>query len=131
MTTTATLQALDLSVTLTANDLERSIRFYTEGLGFTIKDRYEDDGKLVGVMLEAGRVSLGLSQDDFAKGRDRVKGVGMGFHLVTDQDLEPVAEHVRAAGITFEQELGPLPWGPPGFTLRDPDGFRITVANPE
>jgi uncharacterized glyoxalase superfamily protein PhnB len=129
--TTATLQAVDLSVSLTANDLDRSIRFYTEGLGFAISDRMETDGRLQGVMMEAGRVTLGLSQDDFAKGKDRVKGVGMGLYLVTEQELEPLAQRVKEAGIAFESKLAPLPWGPMGFTVRDPDGFRVTVANSE
>lgn len=91
----------------------------------------ETDGKLIGVMIEAGKVTLALSQDDFAKGRDRVKGVGMGLYLVADQDLEPLAQRIRKAGIAFEGELAPLPWGPMGFTVRDPDGFRVTIANRE
>lgn len=129
--TTSTLRALDLSVSLTANDLERSIKFYTDGLGFEITERMEPEGKLNGVMLEAGLVTLGLSQDDFAKGKDRVKGVGMGLYLVTDQDLGPLAQRVKDAGFPVEGELGRLPWGPLGFTIRDPDGFRLTLANPE
>ena len=128
--TTATLHALDLSVSITANDLDRSIHFYTEGLGFAVTERMETDGKLSGVMIEAGKVTLGLSQDDFAKGRERVKGVGMGLYLVTDQELEPLAQRVGEAGIAFESRLAPLPWGPMGFTVRDPDGFRVTVATP-
>ncbi|HEU5219786.1 MAG TPA: VOC family protein, partial [Gemmatimonadales bacterium] len=66
-----------------------------------------------------------------SKGKDRVKGVGMGLYLVTDQELEPLAQRVREAGISFESPLAPLPWGPMGFSVRDPDGFRVTVANPE
>ena len=62
---TTTLKARSLVPTLTANDLERSIRFY-EGLGFTITDKMEEEGKVLGVMMEAGGASLGVSQDDFA-----------------------------------------------------------------
>ena len=129
--TTGTLQALDLSVSLTADDLDRSIRFYTDGLGFEITRRMEQDGTLRGVMVGAGRITLAISQDDFAKGRNRVKGVGMGLYVVTDQELEPIARRVEEAGIPFESRLAPLPWGPLGFTVRDPDGVRVTVANPE
>ncbi|MGH8058941.1 MAG: VOC family protein [Candidatus Entotheonellia bacterium] len=129
--TVATLLAQDLSVTLTANDLERSIQFYSEGLGFLVAERMETDGKVSGVMLEAGRAMLALSQDDFAKGRNRVKGVGMGLYLVTDQDIEGLAQKAKAAGISLESEPAPLPWGPMGFTVKDPDGFKLTIANPE
>lgn len=127
---TTTLQARNLSVALTANDLERSLRFYTDGLGFTIDQREESDGKLQGVMLKAGDAWLGLSQDDFAKGRNRVKGVGMSLYFETEQDIHMLAGRAKNAGITLDREAGPLPWGPVGFSATDPDGFKITVTNP-
>ena len=64
------LRAIEPS--LTVNDLERSVRFYTEALGFFVSERWTDNGVLRGVMLKAGVCSLGLSQDDWSKGRDRV-----------------------------------------------------------
>lgn len=127
---TTTLQARNLSVALTANDLERSLRFYTDGLGFTIDQREESDGKLQGVMLKAGDAWLGLSQDDFAKGRDRVKGVGLSLYFETEQDIHMLAGRAKNAGIKLDREAGPLPWGPVGFSATDPDGFKITVTNP-
>ena len=66
---------------ITVNDLARSIAFYTEGLGFIIVDRWEEEGKLAGVELKAGTAQLVLTQDDFKKGRDRVKGVGIRLWL--------------------------------------------------
>jgi uncharacterized glyoxalase superfamily protein PhnB len=127
--TTAPLQARGLSVALTVNDLDRAMRFYTDGLGFAIDQRMEADGKLQGVMLKAGSAMLGLSQDDFAKGRNRVKGVGMSLYLETDQDIAALARRAKDVGIALEQDAAPLPWGPMGFRVSDPDGFKITVAN--
>jgi catechol 2,3-dioxygenase-like lactoylglutathione lyase family enzyme len=117
-----------LSISLTANDLQRSLQFY-EGLGFIIDQRYETDGKLQGVMLKAGNASLGVSQDDFAKGRDRVKGVGMSFYVETDQDIAALAARAKQAGVKLERDAAPLPWGPMGFAATDPDGFKITILN--
>ena len=75
-------------------------------------------------------VEPGFGQDDFAKGRDRVKGVGMRFYLETDQDLKALVQQAKQAGVTLDSELGPLPWGPLGFSFTDPDGFKLTIANP-
>jgi uncharacterized glyoxalase superfamily protein PhnB len=125
-----TLQARNLSIALTANDLERSLRFYTDGLGFTVDQREEADGKLQGVMLKAGDAWLGLSQDDFAKGRNRTKGIGMSLYFETEQDIQMLARRAKDAGIKLDREAGPLPWGPVGFSATDPDGFKITVTNP-
>jgi uncharacterized glyoxalase superfamily protein PhnB len=126
---TTALQARSLVPTLTANDLERSIKFY-EGLGFTINEKMEDGGKLLGVMMEAGGAVLGISQDDFAKGKERVKGVGMRLYLETDQDIDAIAQQAIQAGVHLDQGPAPLPWGPMGFTVTDPDGFRLTISKP-
>ena len=129
--TPAALQARSMAPALTVSDLKRSIRFYTEGLGFKLGEQMEENGEVLGVMLEAGGARLGLSQDDFAKGRDRVKGVGMRLYLETDQDVEALPRQAKIAGITLEDGPGPLPWGPMGFTVKDHDGFRLTILNPE
>jgi uncharacterized glyoxalase superfamily protein PhnB len=125
--TDTTLQG-SLSLSLTANDLQSSLQFY-QGLGFIIHQRYETDGKLEGVMLKAGNASLGVSQDDFAKGRDRLKGVGMSFYVETDQDIAALAARAKQAGVKLERDAAPLPWGPIGFTATDPDGFKVTILN--
>ncbi|HSL68942.1 MAG TPA: VOC family protein [Longimicrobiales bacterium] len=127
---TATLQARGLAPSLTVDDLQRSIQFYTDGLGFTVDEEFKEEGKLQGVMLEAGDARFGLTQDDFAKGRNRTKGVGLRFYLETDQDIVELARQAQRAGIVLDDGPGPLPWGPAGFTITDPDGFKMTISNP-
>lgn len=127
---TTTLQIRSLVPTLTVNDLKQSLKFYKDGLGFAVREEMKDEGELKGVMLEAGGVVLGLSQDDFSKGRDRVKGVGMRLYLETEQDIESLAGKAKTGGITKMDGPGPLPWGPIGFTVTDPDGFKMTISNP-
>ena len=129
--TTATLQARNLTPSLTVNDFKRSLRFYTEGLGFAVEDEFESEGEVRGAMLAAGEARLGLSQDDFAKGRDRVKGVGMRLYLETDQDVNALARQAKGAGIPLDSDPAPLPWGPLGFSLTDPDGYQLTISNSE
>lgn len=73
-TTDTPLQANTILPSLTVDDLQKSITFY-EGLGFGVDERWEDNGVLLGVMLRAGQQLLGLSQDDWKKGRERQKGV--------------------------------------------------------
>lgn len=126
-----TLQVRSLAPSLTVNDLKKSIHLYTEGLGFAVDEEMKDDGEVLGVMLKAGEASLGITQDDFAKGRDRVKGIGMRLYIETDQDLDALARQAKTAGVKLDQEPGSLPWGPLGFTVTDPDGFKITITNPE
>ncbi len=130
MTATA-LQVRSLVPTLTVNDLQRSLKLYRDGLGFNVSEEMKDGDKLMGVMLQAGDFTVGLAQDDFKKGKDRVKGIGMRLYLETSQDLAELARHVKSAGFTTGEGPAPLPWGPTGFTVTDPDGFKLTFTTPD
>lgn len=124
---TSRLQATHLAPSLTVNDLAKSLTFY-EGLGFAVGERWEDKGKLLGVMLHAGAGRLGLGQDDFAKGKARVKGVGMRTWISTEQDIDEIASRAKAAGVTLDSEPEDYPWGGRGFAVTDPDGFKLTIS---
>ena len=113
---------------LTVNDLERSITFYTEGLGFIISERWDEDGRLGGVGLKAGAAELVLTRDDFKKGRDRVKGIGLRLWFYTTQDVDGLAARAKASGIVLDQEPSDMPWGARVFMLTDPDGFKISFS---
>lgn len=127
-TTETALQAKQLSVGFTVNDLQQSLRFY-EGLGFGVEERWEEDGTLLGVMLRAGEARIGVSQDDWKKGRDRVKGVGMRMFIRTAQDIDPLAARAKAAGLSLDEEPHDTPWGTRAFGVTDPDGFKLTVTS--
>jgi catechol 2,3-dioxygenase-like lactoylglutathione lyase family enzyme len=124
------LTAQDANVSLTCNDVQKSIRFYTEGLGFEIVHKMENDGKIQFVAMRAGAAQIGLGQDDFAKGKDRAKGVGLRIWLNTTQDITALAGRATGAGLKLDEGPAKLPWGPMAFAVTDPDGFKLTVSNP-
>ena len=120
------LQARTTVPSLTCNDLNRSIQFY-ESLGYAIDERWEDQGKLLGVMMRAGDARLGLDQDDWKKGRDRVKGVGMRLWIGTRQDINELAQRAKQNGVKLTRE--PYnEWGMHAFDVTDPDGFLLTIS---
>ena len=123
-----TLRLRNVSLSLTATDLQRSIAFYRDVLGFVIGDEWRDKGALTGAELHAGAVTFMLSQDDFAKGRDRLKGVGTRFYCSTAQDIDRLAEQIRARGGTLDQEPKMMEWGSRVFMISDPDGFKLTFV---
>ena len=121
-------RARGLATGLTVNDLQRSIAWYRDVLRFTVKDRWEEAGKLVGVELVAGSASVMLSQDDFAKGRDRKKGIGLRLLLHTVQDIDALAKGIKGRGGVLDQEPKDMPWGARLFSISDPDGFKFNVV---
>jgi catechol 2,3-dioxygenase-like lactoylglutathione lyase family enzyme len=121
------LRLRSLTPTFTVNDLQVSLAWYRDGLGFFVAERWEDGGRLKGVMLKAGACEFGLSQDDFTKGRDRAKGIGFRLWCDTTQDVDGIAQRLRAFGGTIVEEPGER-WDAYGFTAQDPDGFKITIT---
>jgi predicted lactoylglutathione lyase len=113
--------------TFTVNDLGQSLAWYSEGLGFFVAERWEEGGRLQGVMLKAGACEFGLSQDDFSKGRDRAKGVGFRLWCNTTQDVDAIASRLRAFGGKIVEEPGER-YDTYGFTAQDPDGFKLTIT---
>ena len=113
---------------LTANDLQASVAWYRDVLGFIVAEEYKRDDKVMGVRMQAGSVQLMLGQDDFAKGH-RVKGAALRFYLQTDQDIDALAAAIRERGGKLTQEPTDQPWGRRDFALVDPDGFNISIAS--
>jgi predicted lactoylglutathione lyase len=111
---------------LTVDDLQKSIAFY-EGLGFAVDERWEVQGTLLGVMVRAGAMRLGLNQDDWKKGRDRQKGIGLRLSIATTRaEVDEMARRAKSAGITLESEPRDSEEGR-SFELVDPSGFLLTV----
>ena len=125
-TTQEALQISAIVPNLTVDDLQKSIVFY-EALGFTIDERWEDNGTLLGVMLRAGKNQIGLSQDDWKKGRDRQKGIGMRLSMSTTQNIDEIAARAKGAGIQLKSEPHDTEWKSRAFELTDPSGFLLTI----
>jgi uncharacterized glyoxalase superfamily protein PhnB len=113
---------------LTVDDVGKSIAFY-EALGFSVAQRWEDNGTLIGVILNAGELQLGLNQDDWKKGRDRKKGIGTRLNLETGQSIDEMAARMKSAGFTLDVEPFDTPWKTRQFELTDPSGFKWTISS--
>ena len=122
-----TLRVRSFEPTFTVNDIERSVRFYTHILGFIVIEEMTDGAKLQGVLLKAGVSTLGLSQDDWAKGRERQKGEGVRIWCRTAQDIDAMAKRITTAGGRLADDPKNQPWGVRSLSVEDPDGFRLTI----
>jgi len=129
-TGTMSLTLTSVNPSFTVSDLQKSLAWYRDVLGFTVGERWEHEGKLAGIELKAGQVSVYLSQDDWKKGRDRVKGEGFSIHYETDQDIDKLAAHIKAKGGRLLQDPA-SGWGSRHFAIADPDGFKIMIEKPD
>ena len=119
-----------LSASLTVNDLQKSLAWYRDVVGFTVDQQYEREGKVMGVALKAGDVRILIGQDDGAKGWDRVKGEGFSLMITTVQDIDGLAKGIQERGGTLESGPADMPWGARVFRVQDPDGFKLAISSP-
>jgi lactoylglutathione lyase len=119
-----------LQVSLTVNDLQASLHWYVDVVGFKEDRRIERDGKLRGVALSAGGARVTINQDDGAKGKNRPKGVAFSLYISTTQDVDELARAIKQRGGTLGTEPADMPWGARIFRLQDPDGVAWVISKP-
>ena len=121
-------QASTLSVALTVKDLQQSLAWYRDIVGFTVDQQHEREGTVRAVSLKAGVVRILIGQDDGAKGWDRRKGEGISLHVTTAQNIDELANRIKALGGTLETEPADM-WGMRVFRVQDLDGFKLTISS--
>jgi uncharacterized glyoxalase superfamily protein PhnB len=124
------LNAQSVAPSMTVNDLAVSSAWYRDVLGFKIEEQHERDGALRAVGLSAGAIRVLLNQEDVAKGRDRIKGLGFSIYITTQQSVDEIAARIKATGYTLDVEPSDMPWGVRMISLRDPDGYKLVFAKP-
>jgi lactoylglutathione lyase len=123
------LQGRALLASLTVKDVQKSLAWYRDVLGFTVHQNHEREGKLVAVSLEAGAVQILIGQDNGAKGWDRVKGEGFSLQITTAQNVDELAKRIKERGGELESEPADMPWGARVFRVKDPDGFKLAISS--
>ncbi len=117
------------SPSFTVNDLEKSLGWYRDVLGFDVEETWKNpDGKVMGISLKAGDVSFMIGQDDWKKGRDRKKGEGFRIYCETKKSVDDLAKRIEAKGGRLDSGPTDQPWGVRDISVTDPDGFKITIA---
>jgi uncharacterized glyoxalase superfamily protein PhnB len=130
--TTVAIRATTLGCSLTCKDLEASIRFYRDAIGFRVAQTFENNGKVAAAVVAAGDCRIVLNQDDGKLGWDRIKGQGfyLQINVVAPADVDAAAARIKAAGGTLLDEPADRYWGVRMFQFKDLDGFKVGVSTP-
>lgn len=123
-------QAVAMSVSLTVKDLQKSLTWYHEVVGFSIDRKLERDGQLRGIALKAGNARITINQDDGVKGWDRIKGLGFSISITTEQNVDEIAQRIKKLMGKLDSEPADMPWGMRLLRLQDPDGYKVSIMMP-
>ncbi|WP_417390138.1 VOC family protein [Gimesia sp.] len=113
---------------LFVEDIDVSVVFYTDKLGFEISMKWEPEEKLMWCRLERGSASLMLQSacpDEDGVREERIKGVGF-FFLCSDAQI--MFEEFSAKGLNLEPPQIAF-YGMNQLFLKDPDGYELCFQN--
>lgn len=128
-------------LTLAVADLERSLRFYRDGLGLRTKGivgKQFEDGAVVFFNLDGGLIlalypAASLSKDAAITATDRRLGAISIGHIVKDRaEVDRVVASAKKAGAVVTDSPRDRFWGGYSGYFRDLDGHLWEIAwNPE
>ncbi|HTQ95346.1 MAG TPA: VOC family protein [Candidatus Acidoferrum sp.] len=108
-------------------DMSLSLRFYTEGLGFALKNQWVVDGKLRWCWLTLGGASLMLQEYNPGHIPPEKRGLGVSIWF---QCLDSVAlyREFQSRGLTPQEPfVGNNMWD---TKIVDPDGYNLHFESP-
>ena len=105
-------------------DIERSLRFYVDGLGFTMTNRWIDEGKLRWCWLELGGAAMMLQELNAPK-----QGLGEGVNICfTCEDALAIYRELRGRSVEAKRPfVGNAMWV---TGVADPDGYQLYFESP-
>ena len=112
-------------------DIQASLRFYVDGLGFTKTNEWIDEGRLRWCWLELGRTAVML-QEFWREGPHRnvpdgEVGTGVSINFIC-RDALTVYRDFRSRGIGAKRPfVGNAMWV---TEVIDPDGYRLFFESP-
>lgn len=112
---------------LRTTDLEASVRFYTEAVGFALEFRYED----FYAGIRAGDRVFHLKRVDEADPSIAFVDAGDHFHLYFEaDDVEAVAEGLQQNGVRLVRPVHDTPWGTRELVIADDQGHTLYFGQP-
>lgn len=119
------------SILLGVRDMDRSKRFYTEGLGWQVQQDYgisvffvPHGGSLVGFYGRDGLAAdVGVSADGSGFG-----GVVFNYVVRSEARVDEVMAEAAGAGAEILKPAAKLEWGGYGGVFSDPDGYIWSIG---
>ena len=106
------------------SEMERSLRYYLDGLGFEMKIKWIDEGKLRWCWLQHGEAALMLQE--FRKGPDGKVGAGVSINFICD-DAIAFYHAFKSRGVDVSRPfVGNGMWV---TSSSDPDGYKLSFES--
>ncbi len=118
-------------ITLGVQDLDRSIRFYRDGLGLPLMEGYE--GQIAFFELSGTRLalypreSLAADANQLPEG-EGFQGITIAHNVRSREEVDRLISTASSAGAQVVKEAQDADWGGYSSYFKDPDGFLWEIA---
>ncbi|WP_439658237.1 VOC family protein [Lentzea sp. HUAS TT2] len=110
---------------ITTANLQQSLGFYQDLLGFTETYRFAEDGQSY-VSLKLGDATVGIGENP----AELTSAPTAQFQLcVYADDCDEAVEHLREHGVEVLAEPALQPWGERMALVADPDGYHVVIMS--
>ena len=114
------MQVLSCMPVIPSADLEKSLRFWVDGLGLTMDRAMREDGRLVGCMVHDEHLQFWLNQRDGTPVTpEHYEGIRLYW---APRDLHALRARLEGLGFTVS-EIDERDYGQTEFFVTDDDGY--------
>lgn len=112
---------------IATDDIQKSITYYTEVLGFDLDFTYGNPHVFAGV--KSGEVEIYFTHDPAYSGIIKEKNLHPEIFIWVSEATSLFQRHVAKGAELFEP-LSDRPWGARQYVLRDINGYHLKFAQP-
>ena len=123
--------SVTMRVARPTDQLDEVVRFYSQGLGLTVLDSFQDHDGFDGVMLGSPGAAYHLEfthKHGHSAGRAPTQDNLLVFYLPDMERWQEAIERMQAAGYEPVTSFNPY-WDRVGRTFADPDGYRVVLQH--
>jgi uncharacterized glyoxalase superfamily protein PhnB len=116
-----------LSPTMAVRDMNRTIEFYRDQLGFQLGMAFPDVGSPEYADLSKdGMVLMFVPTRNCGIDDSEKLGVGVSFYMQIDGDIDKYYRELKKKGVKIVIDIKDEPFGIRDFSVMDPDGYLLT-----
>lgn len=116
-----------ISPTLAVRDVRKTIKFYTNSLGFEIGTIFPhiNDPEYVDLSKD-GMVLMFIPAESIGIDSGENLGIGVNLYMQIDGDIDEYYKELKKKGVKIAVEIKDEPFGIRDFTIEDIDGYQLT-----
>ena len=123
------MSVFELRVAITADEYDKLLSFYRDGLGLDTGDMWTEHGR--GQVLHAGQATIEILDTEHSQHVDQIEvGEGVSGQIrfaFQVPNLHLAIENVLKYGARLVHEPILTPWGDLNARIESPDGLQITL----